>query len=222
MIALKRVSTGFTLLELLIALTLLGMILVILFGGLRMASRVWDASELHTRNATHLGSLQGFLRRQLTQVRAYRWPQDKKQELAFSGARESLRMVTPIVAHHDPGGLYLVGLEWVETRDSGQLLMSRVVPNKDSNDFSELNSVEKIVLAEQVKRLKFAYFGADTITSEPLWRDRWEDMQGLPFLIRMRITFSDGRDWPDLVVAPKLGGDAGCLWDAAVNQCVDG
>ena len=38
---------GFTLLELLIAITLLGLILVLLFGGLRLGMRSWDAGQLN-------------------------------------------------------------------------------------------------------------------------------------------------------------------------------
>ena len=56
-------QAGFTLLELLIAMTLLGMILVLLFGGLRLGVRSWDASQKQVDSLNSVRSLESFLRR---------------------------------------------------------------------------------------------------------------------------------------------------------------
>ena len=213
---------GFTLLELLIAITLLVFILALLFGGMRLGARSWDAGETRSGHATHLALVQGFLRRELSQTYPYRWKKKIDTELAFAGEPDRLRFVAPIAARLGPGGLFLLSIELVADNEGNQLLLKRVIPEADSGDFSLLDdaNVEKDVLAEQVESLSFAYFGAETKESEPRWMDKWDHPKLLPYLIRIRVKFSNGREWPDLVVPPLIGNDTGCMWDDKTNRCV--
>lgn len=223
-----RSLSGFTLLEMLIAMTLLGFILALLFGAMRLGSRSWDAGELRSGNTTHLALLQGFLRREFNQTTPYFWKKKTDNALAFIGEPAKVRLVAPVVARLGPGGLYLLSLELADSKDSRegkQLIMKRAIPSNDSIDFTALEQAEKVVLAEQVESLSFAYFGAADKTADPTWVDKWENVgtpQRLPYLIRMRVKFSNGRIWPDLVVAPLIGADTGCVWDSAANRCVNG
>lgn len=220
-IACRRKVRGFTLLELLIAITLLGFILTLLFGGLRLGSRSWDAGEQRSTNNTHLSLVQAFLRRQLAQVRPYRWKKKVNPELAFVGEANSLKFVAPITARLGPGGLYLVSLELVKDQDESSLVMKRVIPEPDSSDFSALDDGEKVVLADKVEAVSFAYFGAETKDAEPRWQDKWDNTKLLPYLIRIRLKFSNGREWPDLVAPTVIGPDTGCAWDSMNNRCVN-
>ena len=69
-----------------------------------------------------------------------------------------------------------------------------------------------------IAQLKFSYFGRDADANdavEPTWRDRWDDPQILPLLIRMDVKTAQGASWPTLVVEPRIAPDAGCRgWDA--------
>jgi general secretion pathway protein J len=217
-------TVGFTLLELLIAITLLGFMLALLFGGMRLGARSWDAGELRSGHSTHLALVQGFLRRELSQVYPYRWKKKVNTELAFVGESSRLRFVAPIAARLGPGGLYLVSVEQAEDKDGKQLVMKRVIPDSDSGDFNALDEAdaEKDVLAEQIESINFAYFGAETKDAEPQWLDKWDNPKSLPYLIRIRVKFSNGRDWPDLVVPPLIGNDTGCMWDSKTNRCISG
>ncbi|CAN5495318.1 N/A [soil metagenome] len=217
-----RKAGGFTLMELLIAITLLGFILVLLFGGMRLGARIWDAGELRSENNTHLSLVQSFVRRELSQIHPYRWKKKPTPEYAFVGESGKLNFVAPVVAQLGPGGLHLVRLEVVKDKDSGQLVMIKQVPEADSADFSALDGAEKIVLAEKAESVSFSYFGADSKDAEPQWTDKWDNGKRMPFLIRMRVKFSNGREWPDLVVSPMIGAEVGCEWDPAVNRCVGG
>ena len=218
----KHRITGFTLLELLIAMSLLGFILALLFGGMRLGARSWDAGEMRAENSTHLALLQGFLRRELNQVTPFRWKKKIDMNLAFIGQPDNVKLVAPIAVRLGTGGLFLISLELVQENDVGQLVMKRAIPDADSVDFTALEKVEKIVLADHVEELSFAYFGAETKDAEPQWRDQWgnrDSQQRLPYLIRVRVKFSNGRVWPDLVVAPLIGSDTGCVWNSSTNRC---
>ncbi|MEO6422064.1 MAG: prepilin-type N-terminal cleavage/methylation domain-containing protein [Candidatus Nitrotoga sp.] len=221
----KHRVAGFTLLELLIAMSLLGLILALLFGGMRLGARSWEAGEIHAENSTHLALLQGFLRRELSQVTPFIWKKKADMNLAFIGEPDSIKMVAPIAVRLGAGGLFLISLELSRDNEVGQLVMRRAIPDADSVDFTALENVEKVVLAEHVKEVSFAYFGAETKDGEPQWRDQWgnkDSQQRLPYLIRVRVKFSNGRVWPDLVVAPLIGSDTGCVWDSSASKCVSG
>lgn len=217
----QRRAGGFTLLEMLIAMTLLGFILALLFGGLRLGSRSWDAGEARSTNSTHLALVQGFLRRELSQVHPFRWKKKVDTELAFEGESAKLRFVAPVSARLGPGGLYLISLELVTDKEGSQLVMKRVIPEPDSTDFSALDSAENVVLAEHVESISFAYFGVETKEAEPQWADKWDSPKFLPYMIRMKVKFSNGRDWPDLVVTPLIGPDTGCVWDNQTSRCMN-
>ena len=51
---------GFTLLELLIAMTLLGLLMLGLFGGLRLGARVWEAGDARAAYEAEAGDVPGF------------------------------------------------------------------------------------------------------------------------------------------------------------------
>jgi general secretion pathway protein J len=219
----SREASGFTMLELLIAISLLGFILALLFGGMQLGARSWDAGELRSGNNTHLALLQGFLRRELNQIAPFRWKKKNvNQEFAFAGESGKLSFVAPVAVRLGPGGLHLVRLELVQDRDGSQFVMRQILPDSDTADFAALDSAEKIVLAEQVESVSFAYFGAESKDAEPQWTDRWDNLKRMPYLIRIRVKFSNGRDWPDLVAPLLIGGETGCEWDSTTNRCQGG
>ena len=68
------------------------------------------------------------------------------------------------------------------------------------------------------------YFGRDTgaaTSVAPTWRDRWDDRNRLPLLVRIDVTPKRGPAWPTLVVAPRQAPESGCRqWDSAGERCV--
>lgn len=216
----KEGQGGFTLLELLIGMVLLGLTLTLLFGGLRLGARSWDSGDKRADDSAQLRAMQGFMRRELSLVFPLRWKNEVDTQLAFTGSPEALKFVAPLPAQVSGGGLYLLGLE-VEKGDEGQrLIMKRMPVNPAVKGFSVLDQGEKSVLVEQVESVSIAYFGAATAESEPGWQEKWDDPQRLPLLVRIQLKLTDGRDWPYLVVPLVVSGDKACVWDSFHNRCV--
>ena len=80
------------------------------------------------------------------------------------------------------------------------------------------------MLAEGIAELRFGYFGRDAganAVDKPTWRDRWEDRQRLPLLVRVDVKPQKGPAWPTLVVEPRRSPEAGCpAWDPGLSRCV--
>jgi general secretion pathway protein J len=204
---------GFTLLELLISITLLGLILVLLFGGLRLGVRSWDAVQKQVDNLNSVRAIESFLRREMEAIYPYRWQTPPSTSLAFVGERGRVRFVAPMPSRIGVGGLYAISLE-LERSGSGRRLLWKHLPiSPQVRDFSALEQAPEMVLAgaelSAVDDIWLTYFGRESPSSEPRWVERWESNSALPLLVRIQVRFADGSEWPDFVVAPMM--DAGAM-----------
>lgn len=213
----RRKLAGFTLLELLIGMVLLGFILTLLFGALRLGAKSWDSGDKRNEESMQLRAVHGFLRRELSQVFLLLWKKELENRLAFEGDSQALKFVAPLSGAAG-SGLYLLGLD-VEKVEQGQRLRLTRLADPLAKDFLGLAQGDSSVLAEHIATLRFSYFGALSAQGKADWLDKWDDPQRLPRLVRLQVKLDDGRQWPDLVV--PLVADRGCsIWDPIHRRCL--
>lgn len=210
---LRRPSPGFTLLELLIGLALVGLILSLVFAGLRLGTRSWDAGEQRMAESSGRAQLLAFLRVALEQAYPYRWQDGGATHAAFFGLPDALAFVGPLPNHAGLGGRYLVVLRLEEGEEGQDLVLRWRPPEAGARDFSDLDEAPRVVLAKSVQGLEFAYFGSAGEAEAPAWGDQWNQREALPRLVRLRILPGHTAAWPDLVVALRnqpadIGGTA--------------
>lgn len=197
-----RSQNGFTLLEILIAMTLMSMVLVMVYAGLNFAMRSWDAGEERAERINKVRVVQEFIRRQLRQAAAvYREDGRRGRVLYFDGQVERIGWVAPMLEYLDLGGLYYVQLDVIDDRDKGKLRV-RWFPYRPDNedDVIEGDEARETVLLEGVSGMRLSYYGAEEADDEPDWRDTWENSQERPDLVRLDLVLSEA-EWPSLVVA---------------------
>lgn len=204
---------GFTLIELLIAMTLLAFILALLFAGLRLGSRTWDAADLRVGESERLRVAHGLIRNELAQAHLMKWKNIVDAGgIVFSGEANTVKFMAPLPASIGQGGLYLLSIGLDKSDDGARLVMKRHAMTAEDKDFSALDAGETTVLAEQVGKFSISYFGAENEQAEPQWVEQWANPKRLPSLVRIRLSEKTGRDWPELIVAPIAGGvDAGTV-----------
>lgn len=202
------VQRGFTLLELMISLTLLGMILVLLFGGLRLSVRSWDSVQKQVDTLNSVRSVESFLRREMERIYPYRWKAGLPQRFAFVGERHKLHFVAPLPSRIGVGGLYAIALELEQTGNGRRLTWKHAPIDPTMRDFSRLESVKEMQLVgvelNAVDDIWLSYFGRETDAAAPRWVERWDSVVTMPMLIRIQVRFADGSEWPDFIVAPTL------------------
>jgi general secretion pathway protein J len=217
-------AAGFTLLELLVAMTVLGVLTGLLATGLSFGTRIWERQQKQLAQWADLQMVQNVIRRTLGEA----WPLNVPsatgtESIAFVGTDTSIEFLGPPPAQSLVGGVYQYGLlsragpggvslvlTWrlrspVGTQENSK---RRNSPRARQNETAE---GKEVVLVDRLANAEFSYFGAGEEEVKPRWRARWQDASKLPLLIRLQVTFPPGdrRRWPELVVAPAITGTIG-------------
>ena len=219
MIRRGRCEDGFTLLELLIAMTVLGVLTSLLASGIGFGARVWERERAALERTADLQIAQDLIRRTLGQA----WPLiasggGNASGTAFEGSDDALHFVGPAPTQGLAGGIYSYGLETRTERHGLRLVLTwRLRPpeqeprrQRTSNVAPEgqakLQAGDEVVLVDRLAGVRFSFFGPDEQGAPARWRDRWEAGGRLPALVRLELTFprGDPRVWPELTVAPMV------------------
>jgi len=123
--------SGFTLIELVIALALVALITVLLFSGLRLGSRAWDGVDTVAERNAELRSARGFLDRTLSQARDLVLRIDFENHQVFTGGADSLEFVAPLSEHVGIPGLYVLRLGLEGTGAKTRLVLTRWLLHPD-------------------------------------------------------------------------------------------
>jgi len=217
-------TRGFTLIELMLALVLMAGISSILYGSLALASRSWDGGEAKADQVSDMRSTLAYLRAQLSEQYPQRMWKTPEVQLMFAGERDEMRYAAVLPERVAGGGVYYFRLAVVRNGDKSQLVQERLIPDTSALQEPEFRDSERSVLAEDIAELKVSYFGRDANAAEldaPSWRDRWDDRQRLPLLVRVDVKPVKAPPWPSLLVEPRRGPEAGCpVWDNAQGRCL--
>jgi general secretion pathway protein J len=216
-----RRQAGFTLIEVVVAMVLLGATMLLLYSGMSFALRSWDATEVNGRRTADRRLGENFLRRELSEMFPMRWKDPTQLKMAFEGGAQSLRFVSARPAGLQMGGLSLVGVELEEDREkrTRALVMYRAMPDDEAKDFGPLARGERHLLIPGIDQVAFSYFGSENEFAEPRWMDSWEFPSRIPEMVRIRLRGSDGDALPEMVVRLTLGEEAGCLENSFQRMC---
>ena len=214
---------GFTLLELIVALVLLGLLSAVLFGSLRLAGQSTDRGDAAAQRAASMRLAQQFLRANLEAQHPLRMRKMVDWPLLFAGAQDELRYTANLPPRIAGGGIWFYRLAVVADEARSPLVVERTIPDLTAERPPDFAKAERSVLAYDIASLKIAYFGRDPDagpSAEPSWHDTWSDTQKLPLVIRIDVQPKGASAWPTLYVSPRESPEAGCrAWDMARERC---
>jgi general secretion pathway protein J len=198
----------------------------ILYGSLNLAARSWDGGEAKAEHVSDMRATASYLRAQLSEQYPQRMWKTAEVPLLFGGEQAELRYAAVLPERVAGGGVYYFRLAIARNGEKSQLVQERMIPDVAALEEPEFRDAERSILADDIAELKVGYYGRDANAADvdtPTWRDRWEDRQRLPLLVRLDVKPVKGPAWPTLVVEPRRSPEAGCTsWDRGQSRCVRG
>ena len=156
---------GFTLVEILLALSIGAALLVIMFGGLRAGLSAWGRGEARAMALEHGRSLAQVLGQAVTGTYPYRGKliQDTPAGILFDGHPDRLTFVTVSAPIAAPVPIAFTAVT-VSRDDQGLAMRQLALPN-----FERLDRVAPALVDSSVIEVRFRYLGTDQA-----WKDRWD------------------------------------------------
>ena len=183
---------GFTLLELLIALSIVGALLAIAFGGLRVAIAAWGRGEDRAEFNQHARGITQIVGRAVGAAYPYRGPLGEAPErrLLFQGEEGRIAFVTraaPFVGDVPVAFTAVVIAVEIDVQGGRALVMrQRILPNREP-----FTRAEVVLRDPAIQGLELSY-----LRPEGAWIDTWdaEAERALPAGVRIRfVTVQGGR-----------------------------
>ncbi len=203
MMQLRRMR-GFTLIEVMLAISLVALVMAMAYGGFRAAVRASNTGEVIIEENNRLRVVQQFVRRQLMLAQALDIEEEADGErIRFLGDRDRVRFVSPMPGYLSYGGPYVQQLSIERGMEGYELVYYYAMYN--GYEPGDIEAHDGIVLLEGLARGEFHYLGMDPENQEVFWADFWEMTDELPMAVAVEIDLEreHGQVWPDLI-APVM------------------
>ncbi len=191
-----RAQDGFTLLEILVAVVVLGFIVAGLSQGTRFGINAWDVQSRLSDNAAELERLDRVLRL----VVEHAVPPNSADDKPFDGQEHRLILVTRLP--DQPPTQPIRRAQVALGVDDKHRLLLRWVVHPNAVAIIPPPPPQEIVLAEGVDHLDLSY--RQSVADGGRWKSIWDD-SNLPGLVTMHIVLmSAHRQIPLIEAAPML------------------
>ena len=188
-----RTASGFTLLELIIALGIVAVLLVITFGGLRVGLAAWQRGEKRAATLDHARSLVLLLEGTLAGTFPYRGTlaEGEQTRIIFDGQPDRLTFVTAtaLFPSEMPIAFTVVSL----SAEAGALaLRQQPLPNQGA-----LDRLPPVLVDPETTAVRFRYLGPEP----EAWQEQWNTSEAHPLPRAVEITLLTGAGGPRVAQA---------------------
>ena len=204
-INLGAASKGFTLIEVLIALTLLSIMVVLLFTSLKICADSWEKGETKITAVNEIAVVYNFFQHHLATAKPlFNTSATGEKSFSFQGNSQSMQFVSAFPASAGKLGLQLFSVSLLE-EDNDQFINVALVPFINLAE-DENPSKEEVTLIKHVNEFKLSYFGSEDGMTGGSWNEEWVNKTVLPSLIKINITLANGYFWPEMIFDLKVTG----------------
>lgn len=176
-------SHGFTLLELLISITILGIMMAVIMGSLRLGSRAWEKGEAKAEFNQKLRVVLDHMLEEIRSAHSLHIVSDDEEIKyhAFWGEPYRIRFITTSPGlESEPGLAFPRAVEYFVEAGSG--LAMRTVPCLGGDCFGDLENQDMVVLDDNVSEIgfRFCYIPepkpGEDVQEQPEceWVDTWD------------------------------------------------
>jgi general secretion pathway protein J len=207
-----RTQSGFTLLELMLAMALTMVLMGLVYTTVRMTIRATESGEAMVDRTNRVRITQEFLRRQLNRAMPLiieTSSRDGKSK-TFEGAADTLRWVGPMPGYLGTGGPYIQSLTLERARDGMELVFRfEMLNGYDPEQRRSEDDIDAVVLLEGIRRGRFQYRSLDNNNLATPWTSTWKDPATMPVMVQidLSMTAESRLDFPRMEIPVMV--DAG-------------
>lgn len=208
-------ARGFSLIEVLLATTLLAVGIGLAFATLRNATVATSRAEDLAQRNERLRAVQAFVRRQVEDALPLPIEPDDGTgtPVFFEAAEDELKLVAPMPGYLSRGGPHLQTFRLVR---EGRGLRLEFQHQQLTPDGPLENEREPEVLLDGIADGGFAFRTLDDNGKPGAWTPRWDAPQTMPRLVRLELRMADERaSFPTLVAAPRQAASLVAGWGGA-------
>ena len=182
----SRAVRGFTLVEVVLALSIAATVLVIVFGGLRVAVAAWSKGEARAARLDHARGVIVLLERALEGAFPYRFvaPQERESHVLFDGRPDRVTFAT--LAPPFPGAVPIAFTAVsLSSEETGLTLRQQVLPS-----LLVLDRLAPVLVDRETAAVRFRYLG-----QEPgAWQEAWDMSreETIPRAVEITLVGRDG------------------------------
>ncbi len=224
-------SAGFTLVEVLLAVTLLSILLALTYSGLRAATRSAERGEKMLAVGGEVRAAHQFVRRQLNQMLPLPFAVGGDQgeiRIVFEGDARHIQYVAPMPGYLGAGGPQVQLLELMSDDEGSVLQFSNAL--LQGFEQSQLFDREPVILLTGIDSAGFEFLGRDQNGELTGWVSSWDQQDVLPVAVRLNVKFSAASTlrWPDLVASVRIdeqavkGGAGRPTYEQAIQDLIKG
>jgi prepilin-type N-terminal cleavage/methylation domain-containing protein len=176
---------GFTLIEVMLALSIFALMGAILYGAFSLSHRVVDRSQAAFERNQQQRSSVDLLGSYIRSTHPYR-PSLQDAAVFYDGQPDELTFVSSFSLTMGGRGMSKIHILWDRSRDDiGPITLEEEVPVRLDSDSDPGGYRNSIVLQEDVKDVRLAYL--DPTTEEEKWEERWDakEKRVLPRAVRL-------------------------------------
>lgn len=201
---------GYTLFEMLVALSLTGFLSTALLANIGLGARVWETVEDRSHQSAASNALDKVLRRHIALAVPLSVTADASSRMVggqvyFEGDSQRLRFFTEAGAGALPPGIY--GVEFDISGNAGQRKNSVMTVRRARAAVGGLGGNENVIWDESRLPLGngdavFEYYGSRPGNGDAGWQQDWSGRRALPELVRLLV--GSGQSAEIVVIAPAL------------------
>ena len=190
----SKIQNGFTLIELTIAITLLALIAVTLYGAFYLGQRAVEKSQTRSEESQRLRSAGDLLAGYIRSAYPFR-DSRQNQSIRFSGQVDRLTFVSALSSGMGGRGMSEVTISWQGGEDgAGLLALEEKIPVRLESEGESGGYRNSVVVGQGIRGLRIEYL--DPQGEEEHWVDQWDggERKALPRAVRLKYQGDNGEE----------------------------
>lgn len=173
-------KAGFTLLELMISIAIIGLIVLIITGALRLGFRSVDAGEAKIESLERIRASLTIMDSQIQSQIPITYNDNGSKKYYFKGERTSMQFSTNYSLWNGQAGYVLLAYKVVPDLSGRQALWI-------SENVIGMGNVREAKLFDALSEIYFEYFYKDPTEEQGNWINQWSDETVMPEKVRVHL-----------------------------------